>query len=148
MPDYDKMINKTHPFQSWNIQYSMNLLEKKIKGNNINCDIEKSNQNCSDSDNYVANLYPRIFKSANGFKLFEYLKNNIVRDRYQLADYSFIFRHMQKDDYIYSISEKEFREFLFDNFEILLDKLKPEGYCETESKNSCYFTARNLFQSK
>lgn len=95
----------------------------------------------------IENPFPRIFKSLNGFKLFEYLKNNIVRDRYQLADYSFIFRHMQKDGYIYSISEKEFREFLSDNFEIHLDKLKPEGYCETDSKTSSYFTAKNLFKS-
>lgn len=109
---------------------------------------KESNQDDNNSNKTVNNPYPRVFKDGKSFELFKYLHETLVRKRYPLADYSFIFRHMQKDGYIYSISEKEFRKFLSDNFEIHLDKLKPGGYCETETKISSYFIARNQFQSK
>lgn len=42
-----------------------------------------------------------------------------------LADYSFIFRRMKDDKYIYEyVEESEFRDFLNDFYEVDLDKLK------------------------
>lgn len=93
------------------------------------------------------NPYPRIFNNAMSFELFQYLHNNLIRKRTQLADYSFIFRFMQKDGYIDEhTAESEFRDFLFREYEIEIDKLKLIGYCETQSKMNLYSTAINLLK--
>jgi len=86
----------------------------------------------------------RIFKvELKGQKIFEYLQANLVSDKNHLADYTFIFRRMQKDGYIYNyIKEKTFRDFLSRNFEVeIAYKLKPEGYNITDSKEKIYLNA-------
>ncbi len=84
--------------------------------------------------------YLRIFKENNAFDFFLKLKENLcINSRTNLADYSFVFRRLQKDDLIYNdINEKTFREFLFDEYEINLDKLKILEYCTTNNKESLY----------
>jgi len=99
--------------------------------------------------NVEDNPNPRIFINSKSFELFKYLHENLVRNRYLLADYSFIFRYMQKDGYIDKHTpESEFRDFLSKDYKIVIDKLKLKGYCETESKMNLYSTAINLFKSK
>ena len=87
--------------------------------------------------------WQRIFKDMKAYKIFEYLQDNLVTEKNQSADYTFIFRQMQRDEYIYDdIKEKSFRDYLSRNFEIELDyKLKPEGYNITESKEKIYSNA-------
>lgn len=87
--------------------------------------------------------WQRIFKDLKAFKIFEYLQDNLVTEKNQLADYTFIFRQMQRDEYIYDdIKEKVFRDFLGRNFDIEIDyKLKPEGYNITDSKEKMYSNA-------
>ena len=87
--------------------------------------------------------WQRIFKDWKAFKIFEYLQDNLVTEKNQLADYTFIFRQMQRDEYIYDdIKEKSFRDYLSRNFEIEIDyKLKPEGYNITDSKEKIYSNA-------
>jgi len=99
------------------------------------------------ADNKISineNPYPRIFVNHNAFLLFEILKKNICKvERTQLADYSFIFRKLQKDNEIYSdVAEKAFRTFLDENYKIALPKLKILDYCTTDLKQSIYNDAR------
>ena len=81
-----------------------------------------------------------IFKNPKARRIFEYLHNNLVSKKNPTADYSFIFRRMQKDKYIYEdIKEKAFRDFLLNHFDIELNsKLKPDGYSITELKEKFY----------
>lgn len=90
--------------------------------------------------NLEDNPYPRIFKNSYSFGLFEKLKFELCKnERTNLADYSFIFRRLQKDNLIYNdINEKTFRDFLFDKYQINLDKLKILEYCSTLNKESLY----------
>jgi len=87
--------------------------------------------------------WQRIFKDLKAFKIFQYLQDNLVGQKSQLADYTFIFRQMQRDEYIYDdIKEKSFRDYLSRNFEIEIDyKLKPEGYNITDLKQKMYSNA-------
>lgn len=92
------------------------------------------------------NPYPRIFKSTQCFRLFASLKSD-VRERYPLADYSFIYRRMQKDNYIYkNVVDTEFRDFLQEKFSIIIDKTKLLDYCKTDIKESNYTTKKGLFK--
>lgn len=86
------------------------------------------------------NPHPRVFINNDKFLFFEELKNKLCTDKKtQLADFSFVFRMMQKEKYIYSdVSEKSFREFLTNNYEITFDKLKTYEYCVTDKKINLY----------
>lgn len=82
------------------------------------------------------NLFKRIFVNTCAIELFNSLKEG-VRKENKLADYSFIFRRMQKDSLIHTgIKEKEFRESIIPEEE--LDKLKGLDYCKTDFKESNY----------
>lgn len=86
------------------------------------------------------NPHPRIFINNNAFHLFEKVSALICKKkRTQLADYSFVFRKLQKDGLIYpDIAEKSFREFLSKYCEVDLDKLKILEYCTTDLKETLY----------
>ena len=84
-----------------------------------------------------------IFKNPKARRIFEYLHNNLASKKNPTADYAFIFRRMQNDEYIYKdIKEKLFRDFLFDHFDIELNsKLKPDGYGFTDWREKIYMNA-------
>ena len=86
------------------------------------------------------NPYPRIFLNNDAFLFFEELKNKFcTNDKSLLADFSFIFRMMQKEGNIfYDVTEKSFRNFLNENYEISFDKLKTYEYCVTDKKIQLY----------
>lgn len=86
------------------------------------------------------NPHPRIFINNDKFLFFEELKNKLCSDKKtQLADFSFVFRMMQKEGCIYEdITEKSFRDFLTNNYEITFDKLKTYEYCVTDKKIKLY----------
>jgi len=85
----------------------------------------------------------RIFKGMKGQKIFEYLQDNLVSKKNRLANYTFIFRRMQRDGYIHDdVREKKFRDFISFHFEIEIAlKLKPYGYNATDSKEKLYSDA-------
>jgi hypothetical protein len=88
----------------------------------------------------AVNPFPRIFKDHDSFLFFEELKNKFcVNDKSLLADFSFVFRKMQKDGNIFDdVTEKSFRNFLNNNYEINLEKLKTFEYCQTDKKIQLY----------
>lgn len=109
----------------------------------FNDKIDKNSTTSSISD-FQENLYPRTFINNDAFHLFEKVSALICKNkRTQLADYSFVFRKLQKDGLIYSdITEKSFREFLSNYCEVNLDKLKILEYCTTPLKETLYNQAR------
>lgn len=71
------------------------------------------------------NPYPRIFTSDKAYFKFENLLKEFENSRQNLANYSFVFHRMKKDNLIYNdLKQLEFIDFL-SIFEIHLDRLKP-----------------------
>lgn len=71
------------------------------------------------------NPYPRIFTSVAAYLKFTNLRNEFEKTNQDLANYSFVFHRMKKDNLIYKdLKQLEFIDFL-SFFEIHLDRLKP-----------------------
>ena len=94
----------------------------------------------SNSNSSPKNPFPRIFKNGEAFILFDNLKDSLCNDdRTLLADFSFVFRIMHKEKYIYDyIQESEFRNFLSKEYQIEIDKLKTLDNCSTQKKIDLY----------
>lgn len=92
------------------------------------------------------NPYPRIFTSLEAFQLCKNLmKNNVTKN--QLADVSFYFNEMKRDEYIFkNIQQKEFLEYLQIEHDIPLEKLRPDGYNVTDAKKQIYTTVKSQFK--
>jgi hypothetical protein len=71
------------------------------------------------------NPYPRIFKSFEAYTTFDNLYNKFENSNQNLANYSFLFHRMKKDNLIYdNIKHIEFIDFL-SLFDIHIDRIKP-----------------------
>ena len=71
--------------------------------------------------------------------MFSEFSEQHVREGSLMADYSFIYRKMQEDKLIYEgVGDSEYRNFLFYNFNIDIEKTKQLINCTTESKVSIY----------
>lgn len=97
-------------------------------------------QNKEPNSDNSENPHPRIFKSTKAFNFFERLKEKVCKEeRTKLADFSFVFRRMHYEKYIYErVQESEFRDFLSETYEIELDKLKTLTNCSTQKKIELY----------
>ena len=104
----------------------------------------RKNAEHTETGTYI-NPYPRIFINYSGFLLFEHLKND-VREEYKLADYSFIYRRMQKDGFIFkNVADTEFRDFLL-SISVEIEKTKLLDYCKTKLKEKNYLAKKSLLQ--
>lgn len=131
-----------------NFNFKTNSDFSLVTNNHNNISGNQSNKILnSNEDNLIRNIVnpnPQIFKDIHSFLLFEKLKNTIcIKDRTYLSDYSFVFRSLHKDGYIYNgVSESVFREFINSEYEISLEKLKILDYCTTPLKEMIYNQAR------
>ena len=93
----------------------------------------------------IENPYPQIFTDYNAYKLFDKLHNEFKDNSKYLADYSFIYRMMYKDGFIFSNYRPEmFKDWLSkEPYSIYLDlKLKTLNNCTTPNKVSIYNTLK------
>lgn len=110
----------------------------------LNNDIEsfESNKNCSKIEN---NPFPEIFTSDNAYSLFLKFRKSIT-EKTELADYSFIYRSMQRDKLIQDIlRESDYRRWLNKEFEITIDKTKVLNACSTPTKEFAYELLKEQF---
>lgn len=92
-------------------------------------------------DDKKENPHIRIFKNQFSYELFEKLQETVSNE---LADYSFIYRRMINDEFIYeSVGESEFRRFLSVNYEVEIDKMKQLHICSTDKKEQLYTSIKN-----
>jgi hypothetical protein len=113
-----------------------NRINKKVGTTDSTLNNQKSEEN----------PYPRIFVNYKSWQLFEHWRDD-VKERTQLAEFSFIFWQMQNDGLIYQeIKPTEFRNWLLSSFEIELDELKQLRICDGGNKYSRYQTAKLLFK--
>ena len=95
------------------ISFILDLSNKKISENTISKESENSNP------------YPRIFKNAYAFSIFKNLLEEFGNDEENLANYSFVYLRMKKDELIFDdIRNLQFIYFLLD-FDINIDRIKP-----------------------
>jgi len=87
----------------------------------------------------AANPHPRIFKTVEGWRLFEEFQSS-VRDHYQLADYCFIYWKLKYDGFIYEdIGPKRYKNWLYKTFDVYLGKgWKQYYFCRTNAKDLFY----------
>lgn len=87
------------------------------------------------------NFNNRIFTSEKGQTIFDKW-HELHKDQESLADYSFIFRMLEKDGFLqYGIGETIFRNFIED-FNITLGKLKTFNNCKTTKRINLYNTIK------
>ena len=111
------------------------LQSNKVVDNKDNLPTEQEN-----------NPYPHIFTNTNAYLVFKRFTLNIT-PKTQLADFSFIYRIMQKEGYITSnLRESDYRRWLDDEFEIVIDKTKGLVNCSTPHKEHSYSLIKELFQ--
>lgn len=92
------------------------------------------------------NLYPRIFKKPKGYLILRDFSENIINE---LADYSFIYWSMQKDNLIFEdIKPKPFVEWLNKEFNTDIDKLKQLNICTTKNKLQLYSMIKDRYKSQ
>lgn len=97
------------------------------------------------------NPYPEVFKSTEGFLLFHRLYESKKDSKTLLADFSFIYRRMWKDNYLQDHQKPEvFRHWLSkEPYKVDLDnKFKTLNICTTNDKEYAYFTAKQLVLSE
>lgn len=96
--------------------------------------------NATSENDLNKNPFPRLFIDLDSFLFFEELKNKFcTNEKSLLADFSFVFRKMKQDGNIFDdVTEKSFRNFLNNNYEINLEKLKIYVYCVTDKKIKLY----------
>ena len=70
------------------------------------------------------NPYPRIFKNYKAYNVFKNLLDEFGTSKDTLANYSFVYHRMKKDELIYDDFQKlQFTYFLLD-FNIKIDRIK------------------------
>lgn len=89
------------------------------------------------------NPYPRIFKNSKAFQVFKNLLDEFGTDKDNLANYSFVYHRMKKDELIYDDFQKlQFTYFLL-NFNIKIDRIKRIGDIgKIELRESIYTKAK------
>jgi hypothetical protein len=118
--------------------YDTNLYEKHI----VFLERQRDGILRLESKELNTNPYPRIFVDFNAFNIFDKFRKRI-EERDQLADFSFLYRIMLKDELIYeSIGDSEFRRWLTKAFQIEIDETKQLYLCETKNKKDLYTTIK------
>lgn len=120
----------------------------ELKKNNIEVVSPKVNQPIDLGLNQSTNPYPQVFSNLKSFQLFEKLFNQFKDSNSKMADFSFIYRKMVEDNYIFShFKPQMFIEWVNkEPFKINLDKVKTLNDCSTSQKINTYTTTKELIQ--
>ncbi|TVZ23453.1 hypothetical protein JM84_2378 [Dokdonia sp. Hel_I_63] len=84
------------------------------------------------------NPHPLIFRSLEGFLIFEKLHNDYKKEKYHLANYSFLFYALERDGLLNS-TQKSFRDFLATQ-NIFIDKIDARQAGRDNKKVNYYRT--------
>ena len=95
------------------------------------------------SSSFVDNPYPRIFKNPMAYSIFKNLLHEFGISKDALANYSFVYHRMKKDELIYDDFQKlQFTYFLLD-FNIKIDRIKRlEDIGKIALRESIYIKAK------
>jgi|NGEPerStandDraft_5_1074534.scaffolds.fasta_scaffold03873_3 hypothetical protein len=125
------------------VEYYRDFLEKKTKEEHLQKEDQKIKR-----ETYP---YPEVFRNSEAHSLFERLYNSKKDTNNHLADFSFIYRRMYKDDLLQDHQKPEvFRKWLSkEPYIIVLDnKFKTLNNCTTQAKEESYHNAKLLIQKQ
>jgi len=91
-----------------------------------------------EQEEVLTNQYPRIFKNAKGFSLFNSLHEAYKSETNVVANYSFVFLALEHDEFIHC-GGTEFIKFLSKNFDIQINRI--------DSRQSGTNKRTNLYES-
>lgn len=105
-----------------NVKISITDIANTIfNGNNKNVKTTSAN-----SESILKNPYPRIFTSAKAFNKFKNLLEEFGNGNENLANYSFVYHRMKRDNFIFDdYQQTQFMFFLLD-FDINIKRIKPK----------------------
>lgn len=117
--------------------YSYQLLKYSAKQN-----IDLNNEGLN---TLKVNPHPREFKNLKAYKVFErwYQERD---EKTQLADMSYVYWKLREDNLLHNIKPAEYIDWLNDEFQISLSKLKQLHLCENQKRNRLYSTIKDLVQ--
>jgi hypothetical protein len=93
------------------------------------------------------NPYPKIFSSYIGFKIFDKFVKEIVNEKTEYADFSFLFYSLLKDDFIHDIGHKKFIDFLGKEYKVkFAADYNQFKFCNTDYKIKAYSRIKREFQ--
>jgi hypothetical protein len=121
------------------LEYYRDFLEKKTKEEHLQNEDQKIKR-----ETYP---FPEVFRNSEAHSLFERLYNSKKDTNNYLADFSFIYRKMYKDDLLQDHQKPEvFRQWLSkEPYKIVLDnKFKTLNNCTTQAKEESYDNAKLL----
>jgi hypothetical protein len=122
------------------IKLAYNILKKTVDS------IYKKLLELDEKSQLGNHFHSHIFKDLSAFQLFQQLHEEYETiSRNHLANYSFIYRQMHKDELIHgSVRDTDFRQWLFKEYEIDIAKTKTLDNCTTNSKKIAYSKAKEL----
>lgn len=138
-----KIRDRTYKEKSDYLDKKVDLLLGKSKQLKAPKDPLVINTIPEEKSNKLENPYPRIFKDYNAFLIFEKLMSEFGNTKDNLANYSFVYHRMLKDNLIYDDLQKlQFTYFLL-NFDIKIDRIKRfEDIGKKQLRESIYSKAK------
>lgn len=107
--------------------------------NNEKASSELQLENNENQNQVNTNPYPRIFTSPKAYNKFVKLHEEFGNSKENLANYSFVYHRMLKDNLIYSDYKKTEFVFFLLKFEINIDRIKSENQLgKTDLRESIY----------
>lgn len=99
----------------------------------------------SNDEKIEKNPYPRFFTNDNAYQIFKNLLSEFGNTNENLANYSFVFRRMIKDNYIFKdVKQLEFLDIL-STHDISLDRIKPQSQIgKSKYRDSIYLKCKQL----
>ena len=140
----DRLIPSQMTFdENKKVEYYRDFLHKKME----NIDLQKEDENTEKG----TNPYPEVFKSLEAYLLFDRLYSSTKDSNTLLADFSFIYRRMSKDQLLQEHQKPEvFRQWLSkEPYNLVLDnKFKTLDNCTTRIKEQSYQDTKDLVQKQ
>ena len=119
--DYDKMLNKTHPFDSVEIDYLIKLLKEKLKENKTSTNPINEKKELDNSINelkektHLKDFRLDIFKSKKEYNLFVHLNELLLKDKSNINNvkYTAIYWALRENKSIHeTINQSMFKDFI------------------------------------
>lgn len=97
------------------------------------------------------NPYPKIFTNYIGYQIFDAFRLEVITESNLLADFSYLYHALKKDEFIHDFTQRKFIDFLAENygateFAINNKQLKTFDRCSTPQKINAYSRIKKHFQ--
>ncbi len=121
VPDFEKMLKKTHPVSGFTISNVISLLKQKLKHTHKS----KTEKETDNTETNILNDFPEIFKPG-GYKLFCLLNEKYTKDnKAKKTKFSNIYHFLEYNNNL-NCSQLEYIAFIKSEYQITLSKIYPK----------------------